>query len=134
MVIFAASCLTVQYISTYSSSSVWLTSPVFSVEMIVTDRVQTAPASAHQKHHSGIFWSSIPQFTANVFPTHHKSNVRVIYVSTYHVNAFWERVEWYFQWLSVAGVRKCVIFVTIPPENKVYLSVKRQRFTIIQTT
>lgn len=32
---------------------------------------------------------------------------------------------------KTASVRKCVIFVTIPPENKVYLSVKRQRFTIM---
>lgn len=27
-----------------------------------------------------------------------------------------------------------IIFVTIPPENKVYLSVKRQRFTVKQMT
>lgn len=148
----AATCQTVQYISTFFKleegnaqrgtkltqfllwwKSAGITSPAFTVEMMaaVIDRVQSRScvSSRKKKKHSGIFLSFCGGAGRGGAP---ETTVSVYSVSTITVNAFWGRVEWYFQWLHVASTRKCVIFVTIPPENKVYLSVKRQRFTIIQ--
>lgn len=127
-----------------SAGAVWPTSPDFTVEMMaaVIDRVQTAPASAHSnaiQESPGLSGDS--QIHTECFRNGGETRQHTVYLLFVcvscvcdSVKAFWGRVEWYFQWLQVASVRKCVIFVTIPPENKVYLSVKRQRFTIIQMT
>lgn len=129
-----------QVLNLIKTGAVWLTSPVFAVEMMaaVIDRVQTAPASVHKnaiQESSGL--GGFPN-SHRMFLTNHKRNGRetrrnivyLLFVCVFcvynSVKAFWGRVEWYFQWLYVASVRKCVIFVTIPSENKIYLSVKRQ--------
>lgn len=136
------------------AEAVWPGSPVFAVETMaaVINCAQTAPASAHSKQkrkkHSGfLLFGGDPQAHLQCWPWANRREprqrgVHLLFVCVFCVRnsvkkkkkTFWGRVERYFQWLPVASIRKGVIFVTIPPQNKVYLSVKRQRFTGIQMT
>lgn len=135
--------------SVWIALAVWLESPIFTEEMMaaVINCVQTAPASAHLRQNRTTF--RIPALRGNP-PTRMLTKRKQERTETTRCvslvclcilcpqqckkkkKTYWGRVERYFQWLPVASIRKGVIFVTIPPQNKVYLSVKRQRFTRIQ--
>lgn len=93
-------------------------------------------SSKREKHSGFLLFGVILKLTSNVDQAQTGENWQhgvylvclCILCPQQYKNTFWVRVEQYFQWLLVARIRKYVIFVTIPAQNKVYLSVKRQRF------